>query len=144
MSLLEENIEKLEDICKKISGNDWRDLFQDLALKILEADQERIKDNFLGWCYTVARNKHLDNLTLNKRFCEIINERVAQDDTKNAFERVNELKTRLNGIEKMWVDVYLDNDCKFVNIQKETRISRQHASERIKAIIEKCKRLKGY
>jgi len=142
VSLLENNIERLERICKNIAGNDWRDLFQDLAVKILEADQEKIEEKFFSWCYMVAKNKHLDNLNENKRFLELQNDSMVYDHRLNVFERVNDLKRHLNGIEKMWVDVYLDNDCKFVNIQKQTRISRQHASERIKAIIEKCKRLK--
>jgi DNA-directed RNA polymerase specialized sigma24 family protein len=143
VKLLTDNLTNLEKICKGINPKGWEDLRQDVIVKVLESGKEfESKSKFLGWCKTVAITTNIDNHKKKAKECLRNDLNGIYDDEPNVFDKVKDIKGKLTGMEKMWIDVYLDNDCRYINIQREVRISRQLASERIKEIIEKCKRLK--
>lgn len=143
MNLITDNLGRLEAICKSIDYNSWEDLRQELVIKIMEnIDNPKIQDSFFSWCYRVALNIHLQSLrkSNNVVLAEVIKEPA--DLAKNHFEIIDEIRQELTGIEKMWINFYMDCNCKYVEIEEKTQtISRQLASERIREIIEKCKKL---
>lgn len=133
-------IKEIEIICRKIDPEGWEDLRQDTIIKAIEKFTGE-RSGFLSWCFVVAKNIFLEQKRREVKkvnysnFDDLIDERV------NVFKEVEYYKKNLKCIEKMWIDVYLDNECSYIKIQEKTRISRQCASKRIKSIIEKCKTL---
>lgn len=90
-----------------------------------------------GWIYTVASKKLLlikQDSVLTSKYP------MPNDDTPEWFD-IEKFKPLLTETEWTWLKAYMI-DGGYSNISNRTGIQRKYVSQRIKNIIEKCKRLK--
>lgn len=136
-----------------LAKEDREDLRQDLVLKcyenegkVLEAHQ---RNEITFWLYRVAKN-HLHN---NRKANNVRRSKELTDipDTPEQYrylfaKEMKDMIALLNQKERLWINLWLEcgmSTKKLEQITKEKgiKITRQHASVRIKAILEKWKHL---
>jgi len=122
------------------------DLAQDIALKCLE-NEEELKDivsrgKLKDWLFIVARNL---NYTKRKRERSTdLPKELTDENHQHPFinaKSLEEMLALLNEKDRMWISTWVELDFSYVEIQRKTGITRQHAKVRIKSILEKWKHL---
>lgn len=133
----------IELLAKKASrDNDTQnELIQATILKCYEYElkvkQMHAEKRLNGWLWVVIKNHNIElgkgqPMSLFKDVADVV-----------YTDRLGELEPFLSDVEWKWLQAYIKCDGRYSNIQSKLKISRRHASERIKSIIEKCKKLKS-
>ncbi len=141
-NLIIEILPLIELTARKLTGrkDDQNELVQSVVLKCYEYSETVKRLHSEGkvgrWVYVVMRND-----LLKMKMQEPI-EIYSEIEDIVYSDKLEELKPLLTEIERMWIRAYIECDGSYTQIEIKKNISRQHASERIKSIIEKCKQLK--
>jgi len=154
-SVMVEIVPIVEEVSRMFPLNkeDREDLRQDLVLKCYD-DQERTlsihaRNELKYWLYRVARNKVISDKRQNntRRTSEYSEITSANDQHRFLHAKgIKEMIDLLNEKERLWINLWLKcgmSTSKLEQVTKEKgiKITRQHASIRIKAILEKWKHL---
>lgn len=141
--LILEILPDIQDTAKKISRNtdQQNDLTQFIVLECYKYEdivkrlyqEKRLKT----WLYTATRREYL-----KMRKGEPTN--ALKDIPDETYvDLLEEFKPYLTQADKAWIRVYIECGGKFAEIQRVKKIHQETASERIKYLIEKCKKLKS-
>ncbi len=120
------------------------DLTQELTLSLLEMNREKLTQLYndgklKAYVYRMANfsyNGHLGQFYLKYRrkleYKEEVGLEISLEDVLNEAD--------LTEFDRLWLQIYMEQDCKYVNVEKETGISRQHSSKRIRETLKKCRK----
>ncbi len=137
VSVLDKYFDQVEPICKAICPNGYEDLAQEVYIKMIENPPR--DENVNAWIYTIAKNQMLDDMKCNKLVIVDDLSYIEALDNENFKKKVDDIirESNLTHTEILWIKAYLQHDLNYVWIESDTKISRQHASKRIKGIIKK-------
>lgn len=119
------------------------DLTQELYLEVRATKLERLKElfnsgNLKRYVYRLAY------LSYNGRegyFYQTYRKQLEIEPDEGKVITLKEVleSVELNEMERMWIKCYLEHNGNYSWIEKDTAITRQHSSKRIKEIAIKCK-----
>lgn len=142
-NLILEILPDIEKIAKKVGRlpDDQNDLVQYTVLecyKYAEIVQRLHREKRLNaWIYS----------TVKREYMKMVKRPVLEMTTEIAdvvySDNLEELKQYLPEIDRLWIRAYIECDGKYIEIQRRKGIHQETASERMKSIIEKCKKLKS-
>jgi len=156
--IIEKILPTIENVVAGIvtSRDDRHELQQELILKCYanEGKLRRlyyVESRLSGWLFMVAKNTHRDKQKKvrersiqGKDLIDLLEDEQDFKDIKDKVKPTKEMLSVLSNVERMWIDLWIECEFSYLEIQRRTKISRQHAKKRIQEILEKWKQLDIY
>lgn len=128
-------------ICRGIDKANYKDLAQDVSVKMIETKPK--EENIISWIYTVAKNEYLNNVKSVKSRMVLIDsiEHFEKPEYTNYKRELDAIikESGLTNTERLWIKAYLEHNLCYSWIESDIEVSREHASKRIRGIINKIK-----
>jgi len=132
----------IETVAKRTTHNTDKqnELIQIIVLKCYDNEDTVTRlheeNKLTQWITTVIWN---DYLRLLKN--EPVEGNTKETADEDYFDMLEIVKHKLSSTERTWLNAYI-KDGSYQAISRRAKINRRYVSERMKAIVEKCKKLK--
>lgn len=145
MQKIERLYQQIVDTCLVIDRDNHYDLAHDTILKLMDNPYilKESDSKFMGWVFIVAKNLFIDRKRKQRptvEYCEGLEHEEVYNLTKEPIEYIRKIEnSNLTEIEKLWIEVYLDEEGKFSHIAERLGVTRQTVSKNVKQALKKLK-----
>lgn len=145
MQKIERLYQQIVDTCLVIDKDNYQDLAHDTILKLMDNPYilKEIDSKFMGWVFIVAKNLFIDRKRKQRptvEYCEGLQHEEVNNQQTEPIEYIRKIEnSSLTEIEKLWIEVYLDEVGKFSHIAERLGVTRQTVSKNVKQALNKLR-----